>query len=73
MSLENESQSQTVFGPSTRAPDPNWAVVPSNVTLFYMPSRNVGVYHLLGSCRYYSDGCSNTRRAVAEPSDRSKP
>ena len=33
MSLDEDTQksSEAVFRPSTRAPDPNWAMVPSNV------------------------------------------
>ncbi|KAI0753245.1 hypothetical protein C8Q80DRAFT_1304918 [Daedaleopsis nitida] len=31
MAASLEDQNATTFGPSTRAPDPNWAMVPSNV------------------------------------------
>ena len=34
MSLETENQPPPVFRPSSRAPDPNWAMVPSNVSVF---------------------------------------
>lgn len=36
----------TTFGPSNRAPDPSWAMVPSNVwTHISMESENADVMH----------------------------
>ena len=36
-----EDQGTTTFGPSNRAPDPNWAMVSSNVRVSPSPLRGV--------------------------------
>lgn len=41
LSMETiSSQTETKFGPSERAPDPAWQMVPSNVNQFFLNSNN---------------------------------